>query len=437
MEQKAIICGNKGMVRDISISNASNEYAYENYNIRITAKNDETLLSITNERGNKPINVVQDNVNITINGPVLGYAVLNSYLILFTTYHSFDFIYILKYKDEQFIVQQLIKSTNLKFDANHPIETLTYYESEDVQKVYWVDGINQPRFLNIKQKYTDESGNLIKPTIFDFVTTFVTDFKFNIEKIFNTESYFTDGTIQYVFTYSNKFGQETNVVATTPLYYLSNENKGVAAGGRSNCAFNLKLTYLDKNFDYLNIYSIVKSSNYAAYKVASISLEGKKSFDEVTYIDNGNYSESIDPTILYYMGGKAIHASTINQKDNTLFLGNIELENRAVLDLSEFNNKVRTETGESLIVKFIAYDTIDYYEPIGFYSYKNQLNYNSNQIKNFKGGNTYDAWSRCSRTDGQAEPGRNGSGHENQWCRRKEPCSDLSCSFARGTENTG
>ena len=57
MEQKAIICGNKGMVRDISISNASNEYAYENYNIRITAKNDETLLSITNERGNKPINV--------------------------------------------------------------------------------------------------------------------------------------------------------------------------------------------------------------------------------------------------------------------------------------------------------------------------------------------------------------------------------------------
>ena len=389
MEQKAIICGNKGMVRDISISNASNEYAYENYNIRITAKNDETLLSITNERGNKPINVVQDNVNITINGLVLGYAVLNSYLILFTTYHSFDFIYILKYKDEQFIVQQLIKSTNLKFDANHPIETLTYYESEDVQKVYWVDGINQPRFLNIKQKYTDESGNLIKPTIFDFVTTFVTDFKFNIEKIFDTESYFTDGTIQYVFTYSNKFGQETNVVATTPLYYLSNENKGVAVGGRSNCVFNLKLTYLDKNFDYLNIYSIVKSSNYAAYKVASISLEGKKSFDEVTYIDNGNYSESIDPTILYYMGGKAIHASTINQKDNTLFLGNIELENSAVLDLSEFNNKVRTETGESLIVRFIAYDTIDYYEPIGFYSYKNQLNYNSNQIKNFKGGNTY------------------------------------------------
>ena len=57
MEQKAIICGNKGMVRDISISNASNEYAYENHNIRITANEGETFLSLTNERGNIELSI--------------------------------------------------------------------------------------------------------------------------------------------------------------------------------------------------------------------------------------------------------------------------------------------------------------------------------------------------------------------------------------------
>lgn len=31
----------------------------------------------------------------------------------------------------------------------HPIETLAWYENEDIQKVYWVDGLNKPRMINI------------------------------------------------------------------------------------------------------------------------------------------------------------------------------------------------------------------------------------------------------------------------------------------------
>ena len=50
MEQKLYVCGNKGMIRDFSISKGNNEYAYENHNIRITAKEEETLLSLTNEK---------------------------------------------------------------------------------------------------------------------------------------------------------------------------------------------------------------------------------------------------------------------------------------------------------------------------------------------------------------------------------------------------
>ena len=41
----------KGMQRDLSVSTFNPEYAYENMNIRITPTEDNTLLSITNEKG--------------------------------------------------------------------------------------------------------------------------------------------------------------------------------------------------------------------------------------------------------------------------------------------------------------------------------------------------------------------------------------------------
>lgn len=43
----------KGMQRDLSVSKFSFEYAYENKNIRIMSTDDNTLLSIVNEKGTK------------------------------------------------------------------------------------------------------------------------------------------------------------------------------------------------------------------------------------------------------------------------------------------------------------------------------------------------------------------------------------------------
>lgn len=43
----------RGMQQDLSISKFNPEFSYENRNIRITAREDSSLLSITNERGNK------------------------------------------------------------------------------------------------------------------------------------------------------------------------------------------------------------------------------------------------------------------------------------------------------------------------------------------------------------------------------------------------
>ena len=50
MEAKVAAFINRGMRQDLSISKVNNEFAYHNHNIRITAINDNTLLSVTNEK---------------------------------------------------------------------------------------------------------------------------------------------------------------------------------------------------------------------------------------------------------------------------------------------------------------------------------------------------------------------------------------------------
>lgn len=77
MKQKAFVLQNKGMNRDLSISKAGESSAYENHNIRIIARDHDTLLSVTNERGTKEIPLPE------LPGKVVGWNVLKNHIILF------------------------------------------------------------------------------------------------------------------------------------------------------------------------------------------------------------------------------------------------------------------------------------------------------------------------------------------------------------------
>ena len=81
MQKKAFTLINKGMNRDLSISKAGQSSAYTNKNIRIIARDHDTLLSVTNERGT---DIITLSGTTTIVGNLLGWNTLNNYIILFT-----------------------------------------------------------------------------------------------------------------------------------------------------------------------------------------------------------------------------------------------------------------------------------------------------------------------------------------------------------------
>ena len=55
-------CVNKGMQRDYSMDKASQEFAYENKNIRITSTGNESFLRVTNERSTIGNSVLMDHL---------------------------------------------------------------------------------------------------------------------------------------------------------------------------------------------------------------------------------------------------------------------------------------------------------------------------------------------------------------------------------------
>ena len=189
----------KGMNRDLSVSAFNPEFAYENINLRLSTNEGNTLMSWVNEKG-----TAQIDTDVGISGVPIGTAVINHKLVLFTTEHTEkdghgdfimegdDHIYVLEYQDEDktFMKNTEKCSMNLGFDSDHPLETLVSYESESVQKVYWVDGKNQPRLINICNDVSQ-----VVPTYFDFVPTLQLNEDVVVEKVLGGNGMFAPGVI--------------------------------------------------------------------------------------------------------------------------------------------------------------------------------------------------------------------------------------------------
>ena len=248
-----------GMTRDMSASRFDNKFVVDARNIRITAtKGNSTFLSVTNEKGTDRFAT-----NGQIKGVIIGHAVLNKTLVLFTTEHTTealagdDRIYRLDFADDFSSADVfLLFEGDLNFYYKNPLETLPYYENSQIQKVYWVDGKNQPRVIDI------EKGLQNNADVFNFNRKIDGKQTFKVTK-HNTGGEFPAGTVQYCFNYFNKFGQETNIVDVSPLYYLCPQDKGLPADAMDTSSFTININNIDGNYDYLRLYSIVRTSENA------------------------------------------------------------------------------------------------------------------------------------------------------------------------------
>jgi hypothetical protein len=373
--QKQAIFKTKGMQRDLSSSAFSSEYAYENKNVRVMPTDESTLLSLINEKGNKSIDIIGID---SIEGIPVGQCILNNELILFTsgnTEDKKDCIYKLWFNNNELNGNLLYKG-NLNFNYKNPIEAISFYENDSIRKVYWTDGLNQPRVINIAA-----SSDIISKwdnNSFDFVRKLKLQEDVEINRDLVSGGTFAPGVIQYSFTYFNKYGQESNIFHTSPLFYISYNNRGASPEDNVGNSFSINISGADTSFDYIRVYSIHRTSLNATPECKIVIDLAIPESGDVSYTDNGISGSTIDPTELLYVGGEEVIFGTMTQKDNTLFLGDIETK-RKILD-STIRNYFR---GKS--ITFSTYNkSISSPEPKGYYPYDSQLKMNSYQFKTFK-----------------------------------------------------
>lgn len=368
----------KGIQRDLTVSKFNPEFAFDAQNIRITTRDHNTLLSVTNEKGNKEV-ILRDSNNsvVTLQGTVIGYNVLNSYLTLFTTDNTTDRIYRLERKGSYFECITLYTGS-LNFNTAYPIESIGVYENENIQKVYWIDGRNQARVINItassdvKSGWTDGS--------FDFVQELNLSETITVSRNDDSNGAFASGVIQYAFTYYNMYGQESNIFYTTPLQYISFSSRGANPEEKVSNSFTITIKNPDPRFDYIRVYSIHRTSIDATPTVLNVVDIAISGTDDLVYVDNGTTGTTVDPTELLYVGGENIVPQTMTHKDNTLFLGNILLNNKVV------NEELR-ENVSTMWIEF-GNKIIDTSTPAGYYSYKNTLS-KSSKILSFHSNDYY------------------------------------------------
>lgn len=418
-----------GMEKDVSVSKQEANIMYDAHNIRITARTKETALSISNEIGPKEIIIkaedfkyypkyrddntappeIQqelDGTDILIEGTYLASCTLNKYLILITyIQEGVQAIYRITLDSSNTEACRLFKG-NIGHTLDSKIDIITSFENTNVQKIYWGDAETAPKVMNISP-YSDYKIASYTANSFNFYPDLELQEEVSVKR-HEVGGQFAAGVIQWAFTYYNRFLQETNIFYVTPLYYTSLLDRGGSSESVCNNSFTLKIENIDSQFEYLRIYSILRTSlntTPLCKRVTDIKLTTNSidTYDtsttrltEVTYTDTGTNGDTIEPASLLYKGGQAITAGTLAVKDNTLFLGNVSLQEpqisesiKSIFRLNEISDNgfplMQEQKKDCYTTKWVSETNeanckVDYFSPL---SLKNNGSFKANEIYRF------------------------------------------------------
>lgn len=249
---KGIPHGYRGMSQDPIEDKESFDLYFEGNNVRVITNDTQTQGGISNEKGTTlqitiPAPLIRTNGVINYGDKILrfllieGNELLNSSIprqsglqkvigktltkdgfILFSTDgKGFDCIWEVYEVLEGNYDYKLLYCRSLGFSEENPIQALYNYENELIQKVYWVDGENQLRFINIKQSIangdTEELIDLNSSSI-----NIVSDYRLSqiILDSISGGGTNTSGMVQYAYNLYKLNGSQTSISPISDLIAL-------------------------------------------------------------------------------------------------------------------------------------------------------------------------------------------------------------------------
>ncbi len=298
----------------------------ENISIDHSSFNSQLFLSSSN------FIAVLSNVK---NNKIIGSIPLRNDLIFFTcsethtTYNKCG-IWKLSYNEQTGSLTSLdllFYNQKLNFKLEYPIKGKGRYENSKVQKIYFTDGYNKLKFLNV----VDE--NLFNYSVDRLlIAPEVTYHKPELVSV-GPGGEFKSGVVQYAYNMYTKNGTQTKLSPLSNLFSITNErNKGNAINEDVNRSFTLSLNYLDTRYTSVRVYRLFYDTLGADPSInLIIDQEYSEGVDnstiKFTFTDDGVKNlGSYSKDELLSFGGSNFVCKDLATKDNTLFPINIKSE---------------------------------------------------------------------------------------------------------------
>lgn len=368
----------RGMSQDISKSKHPHELYYEGKNIRIISTDQQSTGAVINEHGNEllvtipapSINIGETRIDYISDAPgnpglnfvpytrntpaapggeieveyvdfslpnsiklsgeqtIIGRIEARDSVILATTDgEGFDCIWELSGFDTGSYSLTLKYLRNLGFSKSSLIQILYNYENSVLEKIYWVDGKSQLRFLNLRHSIAN--GDLEE--LMDMPATSVNmvgDFSLSqatISSIIGGGSH-TAGMIQYAYNLYRINGAQTGI---SPLSELVSLDLGPGQGGaevNTNVGRTviINLDNLDPNYTHIKLYSIKYTSFNETPTISVVVDKEIDDYNSIVYHDDGLTTTSISLEEFLFLGSDPIVPKHIESKDSRLFPINVK-----------------------------------------------------------------------------------------------------------------
>jgi len=370
---KKLELGYKGMSKDLAKDKQSDKY-FNAKNIRILATDQKSSFSVTNEHGNELLFYIPD-VFINIDNTKIEYYVdypngsstlktisyetvgstaprceieeeyigntnsgaqvivgtkdmRNSAMIITTDGNGFNCFWELTGLNDGTFDITLLYVRNLNIIKENLVQIEYNFENSIIEKIYFVDGKNQLRFMNIRQSVANgDAKNLIdvNSTAIDTVSTFkLSQPQVDSGSVVSGGSH-TSGMIQYAYSLYVLNGSQTTI---SPLSRLVPIDKGNSLGGGKvnedlGMSVIVQVPAVDTEFTHIKLYSLKYTSYNQTPEVLEILDREIDNYDAFTYYDDGAGGTTVSLEQFLFLGSDPIIPKHIATKDNILFPINI------------------------------------------------------------------------------------------------------------------
>ena len=360
MTNKKITYTFKGAMQDVSKSKHPVEYYFEGKHIKLLSTDSQSSGSVTNEKGNELVltipnifintstniitygtktlsyknnneidqQIISGELQTTSSNPIIiGHATTRDSIVLFTTDdNNMDCIWLVNNVLENDYTLTLLYIRNLGFSINYPIQALFNYENENIQKVYWVDGNKQIRYINLTYSSIEGNGELIEVPLNSI--NFVGNILFSQPTISSSISggSHTSGMIQYAYNLYRLNGSQTKLSPFSEIYPL--DKGSVLGGGDINEIVGtipiINISNIDTSYTNIQVYAI----KYTSFnQIPSISLIDESELNgrtELKVFDDGSTISTLSLEEFVFLGSNPVIPRHIESKDNRLFIANLK-----------------------------------------------------------------------------------------------------------------